>query len=67
MKTKDKGNALQFVGLLAFLAGTRGFFILNGDLAHLYFYGLIGSIIFFAVCLSLGGSLVKKGKLEEHE
>ena len=67
MKTKDKGHALQFLGLLVLLAGARGFFILKGNLEHFYFTGLIGSVVFFAICLFWGGSLVKRGKMEEME
>jgi hypothetical protein len=67
MKTKDKGHALQFLGLLTLLAGTRGFFILNGDYARYFFHGLVVSAIFFAICLSVGGSMVKRGKMEEGE
>ncbi|MFT5125903.1 MAG: hypothetical protein ACI97B_004554 [Verrucomicrobiales bacterium] len=62
MKTKDKGHAIQFLGFLTLLAGTRGFFILKGDLENLYFPALIGAVIVFVVCLGVGGSMVKKVK-----
>lgn len=67
MTTKDKGHALQFIGFMTFLAGTRGFFILSGELANFYFPALIASIVVFAICLSMGGSMVKKGKMEDEE
>ena len=59
---KSKGLGIQFLGLLILLAGVRGFFVLKGALAFLYFPGLAGAIIAFAVCLFLGGSLVKRSK-----
>ena len=59
---KSKGLGIQFLGLLVLLASTRGFFIFRGDLQSLYFPGLIGGVIIFAVCIFWGGSLVKRSK-----
>lgn len=62
LQLKSKGQGIQFIGLLILLAGTRGFFIFQGDLNFLYFPGLIVSVIIFAICLSRGGALIQKSK-----
>lgn len=61
-KLRNQGTLLQVLGVVILLVGLRGFFVLKEDLAYLYFPGVAVAIIIFAVCLSRGGSLIRRSK-----
>jgi len=59
MTNKNNGLLLQLSGVVVLLAGFRGFFVLEGGIA--YFIGVLIGVVGFAVLLSKGGALAKKG------
>lgn len=56
---KNKGLMLQLAGVIVMVASFNGFFFLKGVP---YFIGIIAGVIFFAVCFSKGGSLVRQSR-----
>ena len=59
MTWKNNVLLLQLLGVVILLAGFRGFFVLESRIA--YFIGVLVGVVGFAVLLSKGGALAKKG------
>ena len=63
-KLKNKGLLIQLVGVAFLIGGMHGFGVFTG-LAH--FIVIAICLVIFSICLSKGGDLVQKSKVQKTE